>query len=697
MTGSRHQRCLATRRQEPCGDCDHRCQYRDPSAHHTAENDDRSLLRRCDVFSNEGKIGGVDLLIGINFSVQRLMDILNFGVQRLMDILNFGVHFVIKMLDVFAHQLNIFLYKVNIFFHKFNVRLLRNVGRRNRVNNFNRGLRLVLRQACGCEFSCFCQRIHSNFCHVILLKVNHDQVCGILRRQMQVLVLIVIISLINSASQSLAQTRETQRSLRPDILRWKTNQHGDDACTDGKQGNHNSNQADFTLCRFNVAFGHISTKTFKGGVHALNRCFGFGMFGVHPLLQDSYCFFQFTLIRHIIHQFTRYVDDILTAPSRGRHTLQHHASRWETYFVAVCRGSLFDIYHRTQRLARASIVAVPLSFTFATAHSQPMGARLSNPDVRSTLGDCPAQLLRQAWAEMLPLETAAVEREVLTLCTERAETIAQFLRAQDRLNTALAIAQSPDVSGIDTLSDQKLANLRDEVAQLRGRIVRLEDSPEQPETEATLSRLREQLREAETDLRRAESARNIIPREPMRPSETADELPKNTAGEDDPDITPSRSVDPRPPTLLPPEVSDDGVRRLPESTDKPSPLDPDCTPPTVSLLYAVRRHNDDWKIALQESHEISVRIPRSPEEPNAGPLSEPDDAFDVVCQLQVDPPRHVTLNDILPSGWMVKSVTASGVKITNPNDDDAVQLLPFAGESSHGELSWDFHAVKDDG
>ena len=88
----------------------------------------------------------------------------------------------------------------------------------------------------------------------------------------------------------------------------------------------------------------------------------------------------------------------------------------------------------------------------------------------------------------------------MTLYTERAEIIAQFRWAQDRLNTTLSIAPSLGISAINIISDHKLVHLREEVVQLRGRVVRLEGSPEQPEIEATLSRLREQFSESEAHL-----------------------------------------------------------------------------------------------------------------------------------------------------------------------------------------------------
>ena len=62
---------------------------------------------------------------------------------------------------------------------------------------------------------------------------------------------------------------------------------------------------------------------------------------------------------------------------------------------------------------------------------------LPPPSVSDILGDCPVEELRAAWPEMEALEAAAVEQEVLRLCTERARVINEFLKAQRSLNEAL--------------------------------------------------------------------------------------------------------------------------------------------------------------------------------------------------------------------------------------------------------------------
>ena len=101
-----------------------------------------------------------------------------------------------------------------------------------------------------------------------------------------------------------------------------------------------------------------------------------------------------------------------------------------------------------RRSAAASALAVALALVTvlsalpqtAAAQSRPLGGRgeqADTPDIRDRLGGCPAESLRAAYAELGPLQGAAVEAEVLRLCTERAEQIGRLLTAQAELDAAL--------------------------------------------------------------------------------------------------------------------------------------------------------------------------------------------------------------------------------------------------------------------
>ena len=668
--------------------------------------------------------------------------------------------------------------------------------------------------------------------------------------------------------------RCASRLFSGNTLRRDVDQGSEDAGTNSKQGNHDSNQAYFTFCRFYIALRHVSTKAFKGGIHSLKCCFGLCMFGIHPLLQYGNSFLKLAGIRRIVYTFLEgdlvrsgenklKIDDQHAGdgnggsndPSRGSgfrlcqfcfkfaefrfrrgrflqvrdirfegfkfafgrhfkvfnfgrgrrfkalnfgrshclqlldigfgrrfkalnfgrgrhfqtfnfgrgHCLQllnigfrrhapnqysihgmnngfgffvfkagiseslklpvgikrgfgHNVIQILRYFYLIYRNitsvtslwlsrslktDMFFARHcfaghsRFTFLLHSTFLAIPvavsLGFFSPALTQQPIGATFQARDDRATLGDCPAQLLRQAWAEMLPLETAAVEREVLALCTERAETIAQFLRAQEKLNTTLALAVSPDVSTSGSASDQTVTRLREDVTHLQTRITRLEEGPAQPETDATLSRLRNELREVEADLRSAEFAQQSAAAPPVTKPDRESDSSLST-DDDNAAITPRRTVDqPSPPGLETPDETDVRVSEPASLPHNTLPIDPDCAPPTLSVNYAVRGDRD-WTIVLQESREVLIRIPRSPEGGSDDPISETEATFDAVCQPEVDPPLHVTLNDVLPSGLIVQSVTSAGVEIRDP-DNDAVEIYPFATDSSPGDLRWDVYNV----
>ena len=102
----------------------------------------------------------------------------------------------------------------------------------------------------------------------------------------------------------------SRNTVHGNTLRRDVDQGSEDARTDRKQCNHDSNQAYFTFCHFYIALRHFSvtfccirTKAFKGGVHSLKRCFGLCMFGIHPLLQYGNSFLKFASVRRVIHEF----------------------------------------------------------------------------------------------------------------------------------------------------------------------------------------------------------------------------------------------------------------------------------------------------------------------------------------------------------------------------------------------------------
>lgn len=62
---------------------------------------------------------------------------------------------------------------------------------------------------------------------------------------------------------------------------------------------------------------------------------------------------------------------------------------------------------------------------------------MSQEAIQDRLGPCPIEELREAWSDMEAVERAAVEQEVIRLCTERAVLIGEFLGAHRDLRAAL--------------------------------------------------------------------------------------------------------------------------------------------------------------------------------------------------------------------------------------------------------------------
>ena len=73
-----------------------------------------------------------------------------------------------------------------------------------------------------------------------------------------------------------------------------------------------------------------------------------------------------------------------------------------------------------------------------TSQAQLIEGQGTSPDgLASELGTCPQEALSAAYAEMGALEGDAIVKEVLRLCTDRAEAITGFLNAQAELGRAL--------------------------------------------------------------------------------------------------------------------------------------------------------------------------------------------------------------------------------------------------------------------
>lgn len=383
-------------------------------------------------------------------------------------------------------------------------------------------------------------------------------------------------------------------------------------------------------------------------------------------------------------------------------------------------------------IALRTALAVTLAATLALpsaahAQSRPLGAAPDEaPGLRATLGECRAELLRQAWNEMLPLEAEAVEREVLALCTERSEAIAGVLAAQSRIDAALAelrasAAPSETAGSAAAAPDNaRMDRLRGEIAGLRSRIARLEGQPERPETEATLADLRGDLATSEAELARLEGgvtasgdpdALATVPADPasaetVGPASAPETLPPPGSG----------LLVPGPETGAPgPQAADGGIAAVPPtdgagtSLPPPGALPPGTSPamsaaasaapqsgPTEwRAVFAVRRDGGPWLVRLQGSREILFPVPAS----TAG---DADDTAAIPSGIgrrsvtESDPPVDLSVGDLLPDGTALLGVTPEGVEIGDPDDPDAETVLvrfATAGDSEPGALEWDFQVI----
>ena len=345
---------------------------------------------------------------------------------------------------------------------------------------------------------------------------------------------------------------------------------------------------------------------------------------------------------------------------------------------------------QTARLASlAAALSLVLLLALADAgHAQasrPIGANPDGPpDLRASLGECRDDLLRDAWNDILPLEAEAVEREVLALCTERAEAIARFLAAQERLDRALAERRAAAVNAEPGPDDARMTGLRGDIAELRARIARLERQPEGPGSDAALADLRDELATAEAQLERLEGDGSVSGPSDVPPPVAA----VTDAGEDEPSAT---EIAPPPPgdqaadSLPPPGTDPTGETPVP--TAEAAPVFPSEGPAEWRVVHAVRRDGGPWQVRLQADRMTPIPIP--------GATPEAPDTF--IFRPVSDPPVTVAVGDVLPDGLELLAVTSEGVELGDPGDpvaDPVLLLFATAGDSEPGALEWDVHVLE---
>ena len=349
---------------------------------------------------------------------------------------------------------------------------------------------------------------------------------------------------------------------------------------------------------------------------------------------------------------------------------------------------------------------------------------LENIDPASMFDDCPDELLRQEWLEGQPLQTLAVEAEVLALCTERAAAIAEFFVKRAALDVALRHIQAPrviSVSGDAVLQEQSGPPLdshgellKQEIETLKDRITRLEMGPQHPETEERINELQGELEIVENELAIAESlalepvdyldngvvdqfrimpepaaispkpkhdSANVETVQPVDIAESDDnrntvELKSNWVDQFRENIKSARGelaeINSGQPVISDVEpIQGLGAASAATSTLKPLPM--------WNVLYAVRSGNGPWKVGMQSTHQIAITVPGLNNE----------NAPSIEWQTTVNDPVTVAVNDTLSDGRILLAVDDRGIIIGNSAEETETQhFIPFRTDTTPGMLEW---------
>ncbi|MDE0694942.1 MAG: hypothetical protein OXH76_03805 [Boseongicola sp.] len=259
------------------------------------------------------------------------------------------------------------------------------------------------------------------------------------------------------------------------------------------------------------------------------------------------------------------------------------------------------------------------------------------------LGPCPVEELRQAWPEMETLERAAVEQEVIRLCTERAVLVGEFLAAHRDLRAALG-PLVPELPG--PVPAPAAGRSRNDVPPA-DQAADVAASPVDPSGQdgGLLERLSGTLGfEAVADA-------------PNPPGDQAGDLPFR---------------DLPPPGAVPPEGGDVRTTALGEADAPAVPAGR-----SWEVLFTARRSDGAWLAMIRETNPAPLVLPA------LSPF-EGEEAAALPPVLAPRPPESALVSEGEPlaaGGPVVLRINARGVEITPESDGDAV-VLPWASGAS---------------
>lgn len=312
--------------------------------------------------------------------------------------------------------------------------------------------------------------------------------------------------------------------------------------------------------------------------------------------------------------------------------------------------------------ALSQVLALVLALVPA-AHAQvrPVGApSMSQEAIQDRLGPCPVEELREAWSDMEAVERAAVEQEVIRLCTERAVLVREFLAAHRDLRAALgelvpelpAPVAGPGVSGAGDASSVAVPDA----------------DAEGPELAATGDIMSDDPGPASEDASFPLPGPGGEPVEPLAGSLGFEEGKGAPNPPGEPAVDQALQAIPPPGAVPPP---DDGTGLVTAPDEAAEPAAP--AGPSWEVVFTARRSDGSWLAMVRETDPPPVVLPAIAQdegEESAAPLPV----------LAPRPPESVLVSEGEPlaeDGPVVLRIDGAGVEIALRSEGDSV-VLPWA-------------------